>query len=84
LSALIDRGYALTFGIQLDLEGTHHEPEIYTFDEEDRRIWGETQMLASYVRLWKNGEPVLCYASSWIDSLFRLVCIADRATPDLV
>ena len=84
LSALIDSGYSASFGIQFYPADKFHEPEVYTFDSEDRRNWGNTEMFACRLHLWDSCEPLPCYASAWIGSLHRLVCFDEKVMVDRV
>jgi hypothetical protein len=80
LAALIDSGYSRQFGIQLYFAEAQHEPEIYTFDDEDRSRWGDTEMFVCrlHLRKDKGNEATPGYASRWISSLFRLICMDDK------
>lgn len=84
LSALIDSGYSQCFGIQLYPDDQFPEPEIYIFDDEDRRLWGNTEMFACRLHLWESSEPIPCYASAWIGSLHRLVCVDEEIIADRI
>lgn len=78
LRALMESGFSQTFGIQLRLGGIFHEPETYSFDIEDNRIWGATVMHPCRVQLSESGQPSCCYASAWLhNALFRLICVGD-------
>ncbi|MBB4349271.1 hypothetical protein [Aliirhizobium cellulosilyticum] len=82
LHTLIERGFSETFGIQLYLGSVFHEPEMYSFDNEDNRIWGATVMHPCRIQLSEGGQPTFCYASAWMNNaLFRLVCVGEEKPP---
>ncbi|TCU15118.1 hypothetical protein [Rhizobium sullae] len=76
LSELIDSGYSQYFAVQLNLDSEIDDPDFFVFDEEDRRLWGDTVMsMDTDITFADDRPPVRGYTSHWISPLFRLICI---------
>jgi hypothetical protein len=84
LADLIDSGYSEHFAIQLKLSQDLAEPIFYSFDDEDRRNWGQRVLIYDRkIELGPRVLPVDGYASHWINESFRLICLPPQLPPQI-